>query len=277
MALQFPTKYQSDTFFRISIYNVRGKSYKQIASGDEVMADYSRGETVILPLPTSGLGDNFSLRYDEAKTAAAATVSDFSSGVKLLAADAAKAAAQATGVYDTASLSTGMAIDPNVTPLFRGIDLRTLSLSWDLIPRSKSDSRMIANIVETLRLSALPGVVGNSVSSVLTFPSAYGLAIVVNGNDSMKSLPNLKSSKGSDFNWICESFNVSYNGGAPWSQFVDGEPTMVTIQMSFKEMTKQHRGAQSGFDGGGFLDAMAAQTPPPESGALAGTGAIPTP
>jgi hypothetical protein len=244
-SLQFPTKVQPTTFFTIQIFNVVGKSYKDIATGTNVQASYTQGSTIHLPLPTSGIVDNYTLRFDDAKTAAAAAIGNIAAGAKELLANTAKTAAQATGVYDTASLHTGIAIDPNVTPLFRGIDLRTLSLQWDLIPRSKSDSQAAANIVETLRLASLPGVVGNSVSSVLTFPSAFGLSIVINGNDSLKSLPNLRSSKGDQYNWICEGFNVTYNGGAPWSQFIDGEPTMISIQMNFKEMNKQHRGVQA--------------------------------
>ena len=247
--MKFPASITNETFFRLNVYEVIGKQYTKIASNVEQKPEFSGPTQIILPLPSSGIVDSYSLRFDEAKTAA----SELNLGEIL--SNATRAAGQATGVYDTASLYSGRAIDPNVTPLFRGIDLRDISLTWDLIPRSSADSDAAAKIVDFLRKSILPGVEGSSVDSVLSFPSAFGLAMVINGNDSVASLPVLKSSDGRDVNWVCTNFSTSYNNGAPWSHFKNGEPTSISITMQFKEMQKQTRGSGSA-SATGFKDGL---------------------
>lgn len=237
--MKFPVDSNEPTFFRINVYEVVGKPFTQIASNVEVKPSYSGPTQIILPIPSSGLSESYSLRFDEAKTAASEM------DIKEILSNVTKGVAQTTGTYDAASLYSGRAIDPNVTPLFRGIDLREFTFTWDMIPRSPGDSTAAANIVKYLRKSILPGVEGSSVDSVLSFPSAFGLAIVVNGNDNVASLPSFKGSDGTDVNWVCTNFTTSYNGGAPWSHFRNGEPTSISITMSFKEIQKQTRGSGS--------------------------------
>jgi len=256
--LQFPAKARQDTYFKISIYNIAGRTYKQVASVSQIKPEYSKVEDISLPLPTDGLVDNYQLRFEDAKTAAA------EASVGAVAANVLKSVAQNVGVYDYASMVSGRAIDPNVTPLFRGIELRTLSVSFDLIPRSREDSQAASNIVKALRTAVLPAVEGGLANSVLSFPSAFDLSIVINGSANIATLPQLQSQDGNAYNWICEGMNVTYNGGAPWSNFINGEPTQITIQMNFKEMTKRVRGV---IGNSGFADAIGGD--PSVSAALA--------
>ncbi len=166
---------------------------------------------------------------------------------------------------------TGRAIDPNVTPLFRGIELRTLSLTWDLIPRTAADSAAAASIVKTLRTQILPAVEGSFANSVLSFPSAFGLAYSVNGTINPSTLPDLSASDRTPYNWMCESFNVSYNGGAPWSNFINGEPTQITITMGFREMIKKVRGTTGVSGAGAQLSKAKEASQTSDTGALEGT------
>jgi hypothetical protein len=237
--LRFPASVESDTYFLIKTYEVGGRSIKNLVSElseKDIDSIYSPGTSIYLPIPTSGLGDSYSLNFDDAKTSAAEL------NVKGIVESAARNIGHATGTYDFASMLSGRAIDPNVTPLFKGISLRTLSFTWDLIARSESDVVAIRNICSVLRHAALPSVEGGENSPVLGFPSAFGLDMIVMGNSitNNPSMPKLKGA--STIGWVCESIQFSYNGGSTWYNYITGDPTQVTISMAFKERTKSNKG-----------------------------------
>jgi hypothetical protein len=237
--LRFPASVESDTYFIIKTYEVGGRSVKNLVSElseKDLDSIYSPGTSIYLPIPTSGLSDSYSLKFDDAKTNAAEL------NVKGIIESAARSAGQATGTYDFASMLSGRAIDPNLTPLFKGINLRAMTLTWDLIARSESDVIAIRNICGALRHAALPSVEGGEKSQILGFPSAFGLDMIVMGNSisSNPSMPRLKGA--STIGWVCESIQFSYNGGSTWYNYITGDPTQVTIVMGFKERTKSNKG-----------------------------------
>jgi hypothetical protein len=237
--LRFPASVESDTYFIIKTYEVGGRSVKNLKSElaeKDIDSIYSPGTSIYLPIPTSGLADSYSLKFDDAKTNAAEL------NVQGIVESAARSVGQATGTYDFASMLSGRAIDPNLTPLFKGINLRSMTFTWDLIARSESDVIAIRNICSALRHAALPSVEGGEKSQILGFPSAFGLDMIVMGNsiEHNPSMPRLKGA--STIGWICESIQFSYNGGSTWYNYITGDPTQVTIVMSFKERTKSNKG-----------------------------------
>lgn len=237
--LRFPTSVESDTYFIIKTYEVGGRSIKNLKSElseKDIDSIYSPGVSIYLPIPTSGLADSYSLKFDDAKTNAAEL------NTTGIIESAARSVGQATGTYDFTSMLSGRAIDPNITPLFKGINLRSMTFTWDLIARSESDVIAIRNICGALRHAALPSVEGGEKSQILGFPSAFGLGMIVLGEstENNPSMPRLKGT--STIGWICESIQFSYNGGSTWYNYITGDPTQVTIVMSFKERTKSNKG-----------------------------------
>lgn len=238
-ALRFPASKGSDTYFVIKTYEVGGRSIKELKAGlseKDVDSIYSPGTSIYLPIPTSGLIDTYSLKFDDAKTNAVDL------NLQGMAESVVRSVTKSTGTYDFGSMLSGRAIDPNVTPLFKGINLRSMTLSWDLTPRSEADVIAIRNIVDTLRRAALPSVEGGERSQVLGFPSAFGLDMIVMG-ESIESNPAMPRLKGTgSIGWICESFQVNYNGGSGWYNYITGDPSQVGIVMTFKERTKSNKG-----------------------------------
>jgi hypothetical protein len=238
-ALRFPASKESDTYFVIKTYEVAGRSIKNLISGaseKDIDSIYSPGTSIYLPIPTSGLVDSYSLKFDDAKTNAAEL------NVSGIVESVVRSVGQATGTYDFASMLSGRAIDPNITPLFKGINLRSMSLTWELTARSEADVIAIRNICDVLRRAALPSVEGGEKSQVLGFPSAFGLDMIVMGQSisNNPSMPRLKGT--STIGWICESIQFSYNGGSGWYNYITGDPSQVAIVMTFKERTKSNKG-----------------------------------
>jgi len=237
MALKYPAESTTNTFFMIKAFNIKGASVSNIKAGKVSKATYSLEHSFFLPLPVSGLVDGYQLTFEDAKTAG------MDMNVGGIVTNALKSTAEMTGVADAISMYSGRTVDPNVTPLFKGIQLRTMSLAWEFMPRSRKDSENLSDIIDKIRWSVKPGVEGDPTSSVLTFPCAFGLGVVINGKSDPKTLPSLKGPGGSGYpNWVCTGINVSYNGGGHWYNFDNGEPTSVSLSMEFKEMVKSNRG-----------------------------------
>jgi hypothetical protein len=231
MQLRYPVGYKGSTFFTINIFKIGGRSLTdltQSSTRDDFRPDYKQNGSIILPPPNSGLGENYMLNFSEVRTT---LIDENFAGI---AQQAGKVALEASGAYDMASLATGTFIDPNVTPLFKGVNLRVLTLTWDLMPRSKKDSETVSGIISTLRSSILPSRQGFEKSQALSFPDAFGLKFTTPSKSD--TFDYLKPA--TEANWVCENLSVSYNGGSTWSSFLNGEPTMVTITLTMREMTK---------------------------------------
>jgi hypothetical protein len=231
MQLRYPVGYKGSTFFTINIFKIGGKSLTDLTKSstrDDFRPDYKQNGSIVLPPPNSGLGENYMLNFSEVRT----TSVDLNYAG--LVQHAGKVALESAYSYDMASLSTGTIIDPNVTPLFKGVNLRVLTLTWDLMPRSQKDSDTVSEIISTLRSSILPSRQGFEKSQALSFPDAFGLKFTTPSNSD--TFDYLKPA--TEANWVCENMSVTYNGGSTWSSFLNGEPTMVTITLSMREMTK---------------------------------------
>lgn len=125
----------------------------------------------------------------------------------------------------------GFAINPQVQMVYKGIGLRSFSLSFTLTPKSADESVQIAKIIQAFKYHFAPGLQAGSSSSTnsmfLTPPSLFNIAFMINGKEN-QYLP-----KYGDCALMDISVNYAPNGFAAHER--TGAPVQTTLTLSFKE------------------------------------------
>jgi hypothetical protein len=198
--------------------------------------------SIFLPLPVSGLEDNISLQYQDVPLGAA--IGGLLSPGKNLASKIAGAALEygrnalttAAGIAGDAispglgaqaqnatNQGLGVATNPNMSLTFNGVDLRNHNFTWRLIAKSIQESLEIENIINTLKLNALPRkIVGAGFT--LSYPAI-----------AMLSFFPTNLIKISELGCFILSITVKYDGDG-YPVFFKGEkPVIVDLSISFRE------------------------------------------
>ena len=197
---------------------------------------------IFLPLPMSGIEDNIALQYED--TPLGSAIGGLAGPEKNIASKlggaavglGTYAATSAAGIVGDAILpglgdkakagvgqTAGQALNPNMSLTFNGVDLRTHNFTWRLIAKSVEESLAIENIINTLKLNALPKkTVGTSFT--LSYPSIAQLSFFPT---------NLI--KISELGCFITSINVKYDGDGYPVFFKMEKPVIVDLSISFRE------------------------------------------
>lgn len=124
-----------------------------------------------------------------------------------------------------AQMAMGVAPNPNIAVLFSNIGLRTHSFSYKFAPTSLKELTILKQIITELKKRMLPGL-ANDGTMLFTFPDVCDIEF-----GPTKDVPyKIKRC-------VMESFNVNYTPMGSPAFFKTGDPVMVEIQMTFKEMS----------------------------------------
>lgn len=137
----------------------------------------------------------------------------------------------------------GKVMNPYTEQVFTGVDMRSFSFDWKLVPRNDSETISIQRIIKTLRAAALPDYAsklglkesestedsGNISDRWLTVPKIFRLAWK-NGstNTEIESLPRIKPC-------ILQSVSVVYTPDNVWATYEGANPVAYQLTLSFKE------------------------------------------
>lgn len=212
----------------------------------DFVADY-----IYLPMPTSGLIDNYSIEYTEHEMGAiggvAATMTDPSSwfgtgGVRALLSagtmfaksigtSAAEALGDLVGQGDKATagsdLLSGFINNPNYAILFKGLKPRKFSFDWTMIAKNQEEAQSIGNIIKTIKQHALPAKQFGA-NFALNYPSIAHLAVV--GPNSTEMYITFAENGA-----FIENVSVNYSGAGHATFFKDSLPVQVNLRLDFQE------------------------------------------
>lgn len=120
----------------------------------------------------------------------------------------------------------GYAFNPQEQVLFQGIHFRTFEMSFTFSPRSAHESSKVQQIVKLFRSYAAPTIVTGLAGFFYTPPGVFNLSFRKDGEIN----PNINKLT----DCVLENVSVNYapNG---WSSHKDGQPTQMTMDLSFKE------------------------------------------
>lgn len=123
-----------------------------------------------------------------------------------------------------AQMASGLAPNPYLAVLFKNVELRTHDFQYRFAPRSLDELKIIKKIISELKRRMLPGMTKGS-DMLFTFPDTCDITFGPN-----KEVP-YKIKK-----CVMTSLAVNYSPNGP-AFFKTGDPVIVDIQMSFKEMS----------------------------------------
>ncbi len=120
--------------------------------------------------------------------------------------------------------STGVAINPRASMLFKSPTFRQLALTFKLIPQNRQESRTIEQIINYIRIHAYPELIAGGASFM--FPNIFRISFVSFGGPRPRIMP---------FNdAYCTGVTVAYNPTSP-ALMKDGSPNEVDLTVNFQE------------------------------------------
>jgi hypothetical protein len=239
-ALTFPADLQYYTMF----------SFKEYKKKDvTAVAKDSSSVVIILPLPAN-LSETFAVEYAtpalgpvigaaaEGLLAGARNAGAMGAGESILkgitnipaAAEAGafgmlkKMGGVGEGAANIGSMALGVAPNPHLAVLFTNVGLRNHKFSYKFAPRSAAELGRLKNIIYNLKHKMLPGL---DTSMLFSFPDVVDIKFVTGKAKAPYIIKRC----------VMESLDVNYSPGGSPAFFKTGDPVMVEISMSFKEMS----------------------------------------
>ena len=127
--------------------------------------------------------------------------------------------------------STGQILNNNLELLFQGVNLRSFPYSITFSPRDPNESRMVKDIIRSLKMAMAPkaGEMEASAQGIfLKSPDVFQLKYLRDGHDH----PFLNSFK------LCAltGMTVNYTNAGTYTSYEDGTPVNIRMNLTFKEL-----------------------------------------
>ncbi len=144
------------------------------------------------------------------------------------------------------SRATGQVLNPNMEVIFTGVNIRDFSFTFMFAPRNESEANQIKQIIRLFKKhSAAKSSSGNGL--FIAAPDLFVLEYMKGG----AAHPYLNVFKP----MACTGVNMDYTGNQTYSTYHDGTPTLMKMDMSFKELNpiySEHYDSGEGTRGTGF-------------------------
>lgn len=145
-------------------------------------------------------------------------------------------ASQAVGVFggnvsvdQLLARGEGIVFNPNMELLFSGPSLRQFAFSFQMTPRSQTESDAVKSIIRTFKKNMAPQVTTEGSGSLfLKTPNVFELTYK-QGKDSHSFLHQFKQC-------FLENVSVNYTGAGTYATYGDGTPVSIIMNLQFKEI-----------------------------------------
>jgi len=128
------------------------------------------------------------------------------------------------------SMALGVAPNPHLAVLFTNIGLRSHKFSYKFAPRSAAELARLKAIIFNLKQKMLPGLDGSG-GMLFSFPDVVDIKFITGKAKAPYIIKRC----------VMETLDVNYSPGGSPAFFKTGDPVMVEISMSFKEMSPYTR------------------------------------
>jgi hypothetical protein len=130
----------------------------------------------------------------------------------------------------------GFAINPQLQMIYKGLPMRSFSLSFIFTPKSRHEAEVVNNIIHTFKYHSLPSLEqgkGASIDSMFLIPpSVFEVSFYNKGVENVY-LPKYDKC-------VLESIDVD-NTPNGWASHVDGSPVQTKLTLQFKELSILHK------------------------------------
>ena len=161
-------------------------------------------------------------------------------GAQLTSTLAKKVAGDSISTQDVFSSIGGAILNPNVELIFGGHDLRTLQLTFKMVPYNKPEAETVDEIVKTFKKVMLPKFNGGTNMSSFWQDSAASRGNGFIGNPNLCKITFFKGSKPNEAitqfkTCAITDFDVNYTPDGVAAFGPDGYPVATQISLSFME------------------------------------------
>jgi len=123
----------------------------------------------------------------------------------------------------------GIVFNPNMELLFNGPSLRSFAFSFQMTPRSQTESDAVKSIIRTFKSNMAPQVTTEGSGSLfLKTPNVFELTYK-QGKDPHSFLHQFKQC-------FLENVSVNYTGAGTYATYGDGTPVSIIMNLQFKEI-----------------------------------------
>lgn len=150
-----------------------------------------------------------------------------SSGAKAMKDYLVGAALQTPGAGEFLSKTSGTAANPKKEQLFKSVDFRTFTFSYQFFPRSSEEAKQVQDIIKLFKLHMHPEYKSGN-HFLYIYPSEFDIFYYNNGKENMNLHRHTSC--------VLTDMNISYAPQSIFSTFKDGMPTQINIQMTFREL-----------------------------------------
>lgn len=140
-------------------------------------------------------------------------------------------------VIGTGFALAGYPINPRIEVLFSNTTQRQFNFEFLMAPRSENESKIMQNIIRTLRFHAAPEIDSFSVGGIgipTYIPPAEFDITFYNGAQENLSIPRVNTC-------VLERCEVDYAPTGAWSTFSNGQPVAARLLLSFREVEIVHK------------------------------------
>lgn len=142
------------------------------------------------------------------------------------------------------SRTEGVILNPNLELLFKGVDLRSFTFSFDLTPRSRAESDQIKAIINTFKRRMAPKTTvngsGGSKGIFIGSPDVFDIEFR-RGNQGHPFLFKMKTC-------ALTNVQVNYAGTGAYATYEDSTPIKMRMTLSFRELNPIYQEDYNQFD-----------------------------
>jgi len=195
-----------------------GVSTAQLQNISDNVYNTSVGTLIALPMPNE-ISDSQGMRWvDEADQS-------------LVGLGMEKAKMYAGKIFSETAKNTGKNIEKHSALIFDGVEVKTYSFTWKLIPMNEAEANGIMNIINELRTYSLPSLIGDS---GFNFPDVF--KVKFKGKSAFSGFKLLPS--------VLTQINATYGDGNSFMVYNGGHASEVTLSLTFSEITSRNQDIQ---------------------------------
>lgn len=137
-------------------------------------------------------------------------------------------AMQAPGVGEALSKSSGTAANPKKEQLFKEVDYRSFSFTYQFFPRSADEAKTIQQIIEQFKLHMHPEFRPGTNQFLYIYPSEFDIYYYNKGRENLNIHRHTSC--------VLTDMSVTYAPQGTFTSFANGMPTQINVSLSFREL-----------------------------------------
>lgn len=137
-------------------------------------------------------------------------------------------AMQAPGAGEALSKTSGTAANPKKEQLFKEVDYRNFTFSYQFFPRSSDEAKSILNIIQEFKLHMHPEFRPGTNQFLYIYPSEFDIYYYHKGKENLNIHRHTSC--------VLTDMSVTYTPQGVFTSFADGMPTQINVSLSFREL-----------------------------------------